>query len=77
MLMFSSSLQTKRGNCVNPVSAVDSGWIVLSGDRQKPFEARVVKDSGWPGHRRLSFLVYLQAPIKGGETCLLRPGEKD
>ncbi|CAE7205699.1 P4htm [Symbiodinium sp. CCMP2592] len=28
-------------------------------------------DSGWPGHRRLSFLVYLQAPIKGGETCLL------
>eukprot|EP00928_Gymnodinium_smaydae_P042751 TRINITY_DN28754_c0_g1_i2.p1 TRINITY_DN28754_c0_g1~~TRINITY_DN28754_c0_g1_i2.p1 ORF type:complete len:359 (-),score=76.66 TRINITY_DN28754_c0_g1_i2:81-1157(-) len=28
-------------------------------------------DSGWPGHRLVSLLIYLQAPEKGGETCFL------
>eukprot|EP00434_Breviolum_minutum_P042107 symbB.v1.2.037464.t1/scaffold5536.1/size26037/1 len=28
-------------------------------------------DSGWPGHRLVSLLLYLRAPAAGGETCLL------
>eukprot|EP00747_Dinoflagellata_sp_TGD_P028618 gnl/TRDRNA2_/TRDRNA2_133376_c0_seq1.p1 gnl/TRDRNA2_/TRDRNA2_133376_c0~~gnl/TRDRNA2_/TRDRNA2_133376_c0_seq1.p1 ORF type:complete len:319 (-),score=61.03 gnl/TRDRNA2_/TRDRNA2_133376_c0_seq1:67-1023(-) len=31
-------------------------------------------DSGWPGHRTLSILIYLHRPEAGGETCFL-PGE--
>lgn len=30
-------------------------------------------DSGWPGHREISFLIYLEVPEAGGETCFL-PG---
>ena len=31
-------------------------------------------DSGWPGHREVSFLFHLRAPESGGETCLLQLG---
>lgn len=33
------------------------------------------KDTGWPGHRLVSLLLYLRAPAAGGETCLLQLGE--
>ena len=33
------------------------------------------KDSGWPGHRLVSLLLYLRAPDAGGETCLLQLGD--
>ena len=36
--------------------------------------AAATKDSGWPGHRDVSVLLYLRAPKGGGETCLLPLG---
>lgn len=32
-------------------------------------------DSGWPGHRTVSLLVYLSVPQLGGETCFFPDGQ--
>ncbi|CAE8619904.1 unnamed protein product [Polarella glacialis] len=32
-------------------------------------------DSGWPGHREVSLLVYLRTPEVGGETCFFPDGD--
>ena len=31
----------------------------------------VHSDSGWPGHRSVSLVIYLKVPLKRGETCFV------